>query len=339
MKPFRSLHFFQSALLCLLFFFIGCDSSDEPTIDVTDITLETCYPSMTVGEQEHFVVEVNPANASVRSYKWTSSDESVATVTDAGQVTASAAGTVSITATTTDGKHAVTCTVVVTEVEKRCLVTSYEVIGADSKKSLGVYKYDENNRVIEHQVTRDMVVYTTTYLYDGELIVSQIMKTSTGDTFLRDFEYDDQGRLTKDTYPNQTRMIYSYNENGMFYRLDAYFYNKTNSEYDKLYMVRKLTYSSPSSKNPQKMDEYDALGAWIITYEYEYDDKRNPAFELNLATGIVFPNNIVKETTTQRGVTPSTSSQTNTYQYNELGYPTTVIFAGATTRNNNYDCN
>jgi hypothetical protein len=337
MKTFHPVRFFQAPLLYLLIFFIGCDSSDEPVVDPTGIDLETCYPSMTVGEQKQFVAVVNPVNASVRSYKWTSSDESVATITDAGQVTAIAAGTVSLTATTTVGLHTATCIVAVTEVPKKCFVTSYESVGTDSKKSVVTYKYDENNRVLEFEVTRDNSVSTTTFTYDGELVVSQITKSNAGQTILRDFEYDDKGRFIKDTYPQQNRLIYSYNENGMLSRVDAYFYNKTNAQYDKLYMVRKLTYSSPSSKNPQKIDEYDALGAWTITYEYEYDDKKNPIFELNVSIGTVPPNNIVKQTITQKDVTPSTSSYTNIYTYNGLGYPTTVQ-AGTTTRNYMYKC-
>ena len=69
----------------------------------------TGYPSFTL------VPTITPANATIKTVKWTSSDESVATVSAAGLVTAQAAGTANITVTTDDQSKTAVCVVNVRE--------------------------------------------------------------------------------------------------------------------------------------------------------------------------------------------------------------------------------
>lgn len=79
----------------------------------TGVTLDQDTLSMTVGGSDvTLVATVSPSTAQNKSVTWTSSDDSVATVTD-GVVHAVAAGTATITATTVDGSFTDTCTVTV----------------------------------------------------------------------------------------------------------------------------------------------------------------------------------------------------------------------------------
>lgn len=70
--------------------------------------------TLTVGATETLSATVAPADATNKSVQFTSSDETIATVTPVqGKVTAVKAGTATITATTSNGKTA-TCEVTVT---------------------------------------------------------------------------------------------------------------------------------------------------------------------------------------------------------------------------------
>ncbi len=78
--------------------------------------LQSSLPSnLTVGTTATISVTIKPDNATNQNVKWTSSDESVATVDQNGKVTAVSAGTATITVTTNDGNHSATCTVTVTK--------------------------------------------------------------------------------------------------------------------------------------------------------------------------------------------------------------------------------
>ena len=68
-----------------------------------------------VGDVETLIVIINPSNASNKNVYWTSSDSSVATVDNAGKVTAVKAGSATITVTTEDGGKTATCSITVKE--------------------------------------------------------------------------------------------------------------------------------------------------------------------------------------------------------------------------------
>lgn len=83
-------------------------------IVVTGITLDKTLLTMTVGEPAvPLIATVAPAEATNRAVTWTSSDETVATVTADGVVAAVAPGEATITATTADGGHTATCAITV----------------------------------------------------------------------------------------------------------------------------------------------------------------------------------------------------------------------------------
>lgn len=80
---------------------------------VTGVVLNKTALSLTVGSKETLVATVVPPNAPDKTVTWSSSAPGVATVSSSGEIIAIAAGTATITATSTDGGKAATCEVVV----------------------------------------------------------------------------------------------------------------------------------------------------------------------------------------------------------------------------------
>ncbi len=84
------------------------------TVPVTGVTLDENSLALQVGETHALTATVVPENADNKNVTWTSSDTSVATVSESGLVTAIGEGTATITVTTEDGSFTATCTVTVT---------------------------------------------------------------------------------------------------------------------------------------------------------------------------------------------------------------------------------
>ena len=87
--------------------------SDPDPVAVTGVTVDPTEWEMTVGDTKVLTATVAPNNATDKTVSWSSDDESVATVSNAGVVTAVAAGTATITVTTTDGSKTATCEITV----------------------------------------------------------------------------------------------------------------------------------------------------------------------------------------------------------------------------------
>ena len=78
---------------------------NQNIVHVTSVELDRASAGMTEGETLQLMATVMPEDATNRSVTWTSSNEDVATVDQNGLVTAVAAGTATITATTIDGSE------------------------------------------------------------------------------------------------------------------------------------------------------------------------------------------------------------------------------------------
>ncbi|MBO4813510.1 MAG: Ig-like domain-containing protein, partial [Muribaculaceae bacterium] len=79
---------------------------------ITSITLNKNSTSIYVGGTETLTATITPSNVIIKTLLWTSSNSNVASVDQAGKVTAKALGTAVITATTTDGTNlSASCTV------------------------------------------------------------------------------------------------------------------------------------------------------------------------------------------------------------------------------------
>ena len=84
-----------------------------PTVEVAGVSLDKSELSLTVGESAAIVATVEPEDATDKRVTWSSSNASVATVSD-GTIYAKGVGTATITVTTVNGKTA-SCTVSVKE--------------------------------------------------------------------------------------------------------------------------------------------------------------------------------------------------------------------------------
>lgn len=82
-------------------------------VSATGVTLNRRSASVKQGRSITLTATVEPSDAANRNVRWSSSDESVATVNN-GVVTGVAPGNAKITVTTEDGKHTASCTVTVT---------------------------------------------------------------------------------------------------------------------------------------------------------------------------------------------------------------------------------
>lgn len=86
--------------------------NDTGSVIVTGIALDTYHLDLTVGgESKPLHAMVTPDNALNRNVIWTSEDETIATVNEAGVVTPVGPGNTTITATTEDGHYPATATI------------------------------------------------------------------------------------------------------------------------------------------------------------------------------------------------------------------------------------
>ncbi|MCU9614863.1 choice-of-anchor I family protein [Caldibacillus lycopersici] len=86
---------------------------------IESITLNQTTVDLKVGETFTLSATIQPAETTEsKEVVWSSSDDSIATVTPSGEVTAIAAGSTEIAVATVDGKHVATATITVTEREE-----------------------------------------------------------------------------------------------------------------------------------------------------------------------------------------------------------------------------
>ena len=90
----------------------GDSDSENSKIEVTGITLDKTELELKEGESKSLTVTITPEDASDKNVTWTSSDESIVTVSD-GNVTAKEEGSATITVTAKDGGKTATCKVTV----------------------------------------------------------------------------------------------------------------------------------------------------------------------------------------------------------------------------------
>ena len=86
----------------------------KKTYDVEGVTLDQETITLTEGETATLTATITPENATNKAVTWSTSDETVATVSE-GTITAISAGTATITVTTEDGEKTASCEVTVNE--------------------------------------------------------------------------------------------------------------------------------------------------------------------------------------------------------------------------------
>ena len=121
-------------------------------VAATTITLDKTTANLKEGETVELKATVGPENATDKSVTWTSSDESVATVSKDGKVTAVKAGSVKITATAVSGKNVTaTCDITVTQAEVKKPAQN----NPDDKKPAGKQQIDTNKQPVSGNVNTD----------------------------------------------------------------------------------------------------------------------------------------------------------------------------------------
>ncbi len=77
-----------AALAAVALVFTGCNPDDPEPVKVSSITVSPLTATLEIDETVTLSAVVAPANAENATYTWSSSDETKATVTSAGVVTA-----------------------------------------------------------------------------------------------------------------------------------------------------------------------------------------------------------------------------------------------------------
>jgi hypothetical protein len=108
----KKLSYLFSLLIAASLIFTSCNNEDPPVL-VTGVTLSESAIELVVGGTATLRATVTPNDADNQTVTWASSNTGVATVSNAGVVTAVSAGTATITVTTADGGRTATATVTV----------------------------------------------------------------------------------------------------------------------------------------------------------------------------------------------------------------------------------
>ena len=112
-------------------------SDEDLTVHVTGVVLSNNSLTLAKGKQSMLSATVTPDDATNKAITWTSSNTSVATVAQTGKVTAKAAGTATITATTADGGFTATCDVTVTDGSSTVAVTGVTLNKTSANLTVG----------------------------------------------------------------------------------------------------------------------------------------------------------------------------------------------------------
>lgn len=91
----------------------SCKKEKDKSVAVTEVRLDKTATTLFEGDTEELMATVMPENATDKGIEWKSSDESVATVSQTGLVTALKDGSATITVITNDGGFRASCEVTV----------------------------------------------------------------------------------------------------------------------------------------------------------------------------------------------------------------------------------
>ena len=104
----------------------SCKKEKDKSVAVTEVRLDKSATTLVEGDTEELMATVMPEDATDKGIEWKSSDESVATVSQTGLVTALKEGSSAITVITNDGGFKATCDVTV---NKKVIAVTSVVLG------------------------------------------------------------------------------------------------------------------------------------------------------------------------------------------------------------------
>ena len=105
---------------------------------VSGITLSPSVLSLVVGQTSSLTASVQPANATNKTYTWSSNNPNVAAISAAGQVTGVAIGSATMTATSNDGGFKATCQVAVSQPLVQPTIVGWDFKNKTLKPSSGI---------------------------------------------------------------------------------------------------------------------------------------------------------------------------------------------------------
>ncbi len=168
---------------CAVLLMTSC-KKDEPSA-VSSVTLDETSLLLYVGQTHDFVATVLPSDASNKAVSWASSDPSVASVSESGELKALQVGESTVTVTTLEGEFTATCEVMVLEpmvpVESVTIEpTSITLMLRETKQlTATVYPEDATVKDIEWSSSHPEVAEVT---IDGQIVpvsVGQSVITAT----------------------------------------------------------------------------------------------------------------------------------------------------------------
>ena len=179
------------ALVCTLCCALGltaCNDDSSKTVAVESITLDKTELTLKVGAEETLSVTYTPDNATEKSVLWSSSAPAIASIDNAGKITAKSAGTATITATTANSKTA-TCEITVTSGVSGNTYVVTDVIGNLSEDKLTELKeaYADTTLIFgaDNSVTLSSnvgaFIQTGTYRQEDEILSITITEAKTND--------------------------------------------------------------------------------------------------------------------------------------------------------------
>lgn len=106
-------HYIYISFLASIILLSFCSCRNDDSVNVEGITLNKSVMNLIEDESETLVATISPSNADNKACLWSSSNTDIASVNDAGKVTAVRKGETTIKVTTIDGGKTATCKVVV----------------------------------------------------------------------------------------------------------------------------------------------------------------------------------------------------------------------------------
>lgn len=214
-----------------------------------------------------------------------------------------------------------------------------------------VYQADGRLATVEVELEDDGIEGTAVYTaqYSGSTLSALALPNDAGRYTL---SYDGNARLSIVDLVfagGIARTAYAYNGNGQLQRVDVSIQFDSGPFVEEAYTL--FEYRNSTTRNPSRTTEFtyvDGVAVEVGTKDYTYDDKRSitgssPALSvLGIVDDFFAENNVTRTVFTSAEDNEFSYGITYTYQYNEHGYPTTVIqqFDGepSTTSTLTYEC-
>ncbi len=148
-------------------------TSEVETVAVTGITLNKTEATLEIGENVTLTASVTPTNATNKSVTWSVDHPEVATV-EKGRVTAIAAGTATVTATSVDGGFTALCTITVNGAKnygsEETPLTADEAYALCQTVDAGGYT--------EEVVWAEGIIYTSSWYASGKTVNGYFQTTN-----------------------------------------------------------------------------------------------------------------------------------------------------------------